>query len=105
MVSFAKYIRGAREKIIAASRKRFPSGLTVARQDYGLVVLSLNISVIYQGVAVIFNEQGQEEEAKENGAGSVPRSQGILDYAETVLAMGARGRRAQDRRPAALGRI
>jgi len=50
MLSFAKYIRGAREKIVAASRKRFPSGLTVARLDYGLVVLSLNILSFTRGV-------------------------------------------------------
>jgi len=34
MLSFANYLREARENIIAASRKRFPSGYDVARSEF-----------------------------------------------------------------------
>jgi hypothetical protein len=47
------------------------------------------IYLSFTGGVIIFNEQGQEEEAKENGAGRVPRSQRVLDNAKAVLAMGA----------------
>ena len=47
----------------------------------------------------------EENKEEENGAGDLPRSQGILDYAETILAVGQRRHSGENARQSPDGGI